>query len=231
MRYVPAGVGEADAGGVAVELAGPERGGHGVLGLGGGAEGREHGGVPVRQRQHGPRVARVHARADLEPRRPDAHLVRPGHVLGRRRPREPPLRRRVPAAVLAAVGRHGMGKRKRGARGRQTGRPRWFWVGSGGRRREGDAENGLVWCGPSVPPLHLFIGRRTPAPAGLGALWWHHSRAPGHHGRRPPGGTIHAPLPGHHRFGSRDARHDILTTAPICPCLGGARCVRALVLW
>jgi hypothetical protein len=98
--YVPACVGQADAGGVAVELARPERGGDGFLGLGGGAEGREHGGVPVRQRQHGPRVARVHARADLEPHRADAHLVprrRQRALL--RRPREPPLRRRVAVPV------------------------------------------------------------------------------------------------------------------------------------
>jgi len=57
----------------------------------------------VRQRQHGPRVVRIHARVDLEPHRQDAHLI-VGHgqralILGRRRRRlrEPPLRR-VPAA-------------------------------------------------------------------------------------------------------------------------------------
>jgi hypothetical protein len=117
--YVPAGGGEADAGGVAVELTGPQRGGDGVLGLDGGAEGREGGGVAVRERQHGPRAALLHAGHDLEPHRADAQLV-PGRRHGAllllagllREP--PPLRRRRRwglAVLLFAVPEDGGGRR------------------------------------------------------------------------------------------------------------------------
>jgi hypothetical protein len=114
--YVPASGGEADAGGVAVELAGPQRGGDGVLGLDGGAEGREGGGVAVRERQHGPRAALLHAGHDLEPHRADAQLV-PGRrhgalLLAGLLGEPPPLRRRWGLAVLSfAVPEDGGGRR------------------------------------------------------------------------------------------------------------------------
>lgn len=105
---LPSCGGEADAGGVAVELPRAQCGGDGVLGLDGRPEGREHGGVAVRQGQHGPRAVLPHAGADLVPHRPDAHLgPRDGQhaLLG---PRELPIHRlrlRRSSAVAFAVHR------------------------------------------------------------------------------------------------------------------------------